>query len=217
MAYRLDPRVQEVVPRGRGPILERLAGPLGVVLLVWVAFILQPLGGRELLLNFGVPAHDFTRPWTYFTSIFLHGSVAHVSGNTTFLALLGVLIGLEGTRRWLAVFVGSAIGAGLFISAFTPVGLTIGASGIVFGYFGYILAAALVERTPWVKLVRIVVAIVLLSAYSATILVGFLPSGGVSWQAHVGGFVGGIVVAVIAEKVVEPRSENAARHRLNPY
>lgn len=217
MAYRLDPRVQEVVPRGRGPLLERLAGPLGVVLLVWVAFILQPLGGRELLLNFGVPAHDFTRPWTYFTSIFLHGSVAHVSGNTTFLALLGVLIGLEGRRRWLAVFVGSAIGAGLFISAFTPVGLTIGASGIVFGYFGYILAAALVERTPWVKLVRIVVAIVLLSAYSATILVGFLPSGGVSWQAHVGGFVGGIVVAVIAEKVVEPRSENAERRPPNPY
>ena len=119
--------------------------------------------------------------------------------------------------RSLAVFVGSAIGAGLFISAFTPVGLTIGASGIVFGYFGYILAAALVERTPWVKLVRIVVAIMLLSAYSATILVGFLPSGGVSWQAHVGGFVGGIVVAVIAEKVVEPRSENAARRPSNPY
>lgn len=182
---------------------------------MWIAFILQPFMGREAWYTWGINAGDFSQPWTYFTSVFLHGSFNHISGNSTFMLLLGVIIGLEGTRRWLAVFAGSAVSAGLFVSALTPVGITVGASGVVFGYFGYILTAALVERTPWVKVLRIVVAVALFGAYSATILVGFLPSDGVSWQAHVGGFIGGVIVAIIAERHVEPRKQLPAPP--NPY
>lgn len=167
--------------------------------------MIQPIAGRDAWSAWGISAGDFSAPWTYFTSVFVHASLAHISGNSTFMLLLGVIIGLEGVKRWVGVFVGSAVTAGLFVSALTPSGVTVGASGVVFGYFGYILTAALVERTLWVKVLRIVVAIALLISYSATIIIGFLPASGVSWQAHVGGFVGGVIVAIIAERGVEPR------------
>lgn len=198
-------RFEAALPSGRGSVPTRTSGPIIVVALMWIVFFAQGVVGPRLAPDWGIPAHDFTAPWTYVTAIFLHANMAHIVGNTVFMLVLGVIIGLEGAGRWLSVFIGSAIGAGVAVTLLTPAGITIGASGIVFGYLGYIFAAAAVETTPWVRLLRVLVSIALLLTYGFSLFSGLIPQAGISWQAHLGGFIGGIVVAIIAEKIIEPR------------
>ena len=67
----------------------------------------------------------------------------------------------------------------------------IGASGLVFGYFGYLLAQGWYERS----FVSIAVAVAVLLLYGS-IIFGVLPQGGfISWEGHLFGLVAGVLAA----------------------
>ena len=68
-----------------------------------------------------------------------------------------------------------------------PRTIGVGASGVVFGYFGYIMVRGLFDRRAVDVLIGAVMA--LCFAYQFSVL---LPHQGIGWQAHVGGLVGGI-------------------------
>jgi len=65
-----------------------------------------------------------------------------------------------------------------------------GASGLVFGYFGYIMVRGFFDRHLIDLLIGAVMA--LSFAYQFTVLV---PQAGIGWQAHIGGLVGGVLGA----------------------
>ena len=79
-----------------------------------------------------------------------------------------------------------------------------GASGLVFGLFAFLLVRGFFNRSWW----QILLSVVLFMAYGS-ILFGLIPSvaGYVSWQAHLGGAVGGVLAAVVL------RARAAARAR----
>ena len=56
------------------------------------------------------------------------------------------------------------------------------------------------EKTLTHKLIRLVVAVVLLWSYWYTIVAGFIPNGSMSWQGHLGGFLFGALAAFYCEK-----------------
>jgi membrane associated rhomboid family serine protease len=63
----------------------------------------------------------------------------------------------------------------------------LGASGLIFGYFGFLLLSAYFERSCR----AIAIALIVLVLYSG-IIWGVLPQGGgISWQTHLFGFIGG--------------------------
>ena len=100
---------------------------------------------------------------------------------------------VRGVRRWMAA---SAViivlgGALVWLLAIGSNEVHIGASGWVFGLFGFLIASAWFERRP----VSIVLAIVAVMLYGGTILFGFLPRPGLSWEGHLFGFVAGVVAA----------------------
>ena len=67
----------------------------------------------------------------------------------------------------------------------------IGASGLVFGYFGYLVARGWYER----RLGSILLAIAVIILYGGLIL-GVLPARGlVSWEAHLFGLIAGVLAA----------------------
>jgi len=69
--------------------------------------------------------------------------------------------------------------------------LHIGASGLVFGYFGYLVARGWYER----RLGSILLAVVVIVLYGG-LIVGVLPARGlVSWEAHLFGLIAGILAA----------------------
>jgi membrane associated rhomboid family serine protease len=126
----------------------------------------------------------------------LHGGLGHLAGNTLPLLVLGFLAFLEGARRF-AVAVGiSWLASGLGTWLFGG-GLTIGASGVVFGLFTYLITRGFYNR-DWRQ---ILLAGVLFAVYGS-ILWGVLPTFGsnVSWQAHLFGALGGVLAAFLLKR-----------------
>ncbi|MEO5663111.1 MAG: rhomboid family intramembrane serine protease [Nocardioides sp.] len=122
----------------------------------------------------------------------LHGGFGHLIANTGPLLVLGFLVLLSGLRQWVAVTAAvwliGGIGTWLFGGAGT---VHIGASGLVFGWLAYLIVRGFFNRQP----AQILVGVAVFLVYGGA-LWGVLPGQpGISWQGHLFGAVGGVVVA----------------------
>lgn len=119
----------------------------------------------------------------------LHGGFTHLLSNTLPLLVLGWFI-LSSRRlpNFILITLTTLIIAGLGTWLTGPQGsIHIGASGLVFGYFGFLLAIAYFERS----LKAFSLAVVVIFLYGGMIF-GVLPrNDGISWQSHLFGFLGG--------------------------
>lgn len=137
---------------------------------------------------------------------FLHDGFEHLLANSIPLILLGTFVLAAGARRFLPTTVVIALVAGLGVW-FTgdPRTLVVGASGVIFGYLGVLLARGIVERSWWNAAVGVLIA--LLYGWQ---LLGVLPTDErISWQGHLFGFLGGVLAAVLFRRR-RPRRRRAA-------
>ncbi len=121
---------------------------------------------------------------------FLHDDWAHLFANLVPGLVLGFLLLM--TRRFVIVtaivWLVSGLGVWLFAPPYT---VTVGASGIIFGWLTYLLVRGLFNRDIW----QILGGAVLFLIYGS-ILWGVLPTNPtVSWQGHLFGAIGGILAA----------------------
>ncbi|MEU3773017.1 rhomboid family intramembrane serine protease [Streptomyces sp. NPDC032472] len=126
------------------------------------------------------------------TSVFLHAEWWHIAGNMLALWVIGgPLEAALGRLRYLAVYLLSGLGASAFVYLLTePNTQTLGASGAVFGLLG--ATVVLVRRLRYEM--RPVITMVVLM-----LVLTFVPLGGslsVSWQAHIGGLVTGLLLGL---------------------
>ena len=123
----------------------------------------------------------------------LHASFGHIAANTGGLLVLGWLCMWPRIANFWQATAGAMLGAGLCAWLFGASGtLHIGASGLVFGYAGYLVARGYYTR----KIVPILVALLVASSFGLSMLVGALPLyPGLSWQSHLGGLLGGVLAA----------------------
>ena len=141
-----------------------------------------------------------------FTAPFLHVSWQHIEGNSLPLFVLGVLAAYRSIARFLVVSLIVLVTSGLAVWLFQSGNeVTVGASGIIFGYFGYVLVRGFLDR----NMVDIGVGVVAGVLYWTILQVAIPGTPGVSWIGHLGGLVGG----VIAAWVVRTRTPIDARPR----
>ncbi|GAA4016484.1 rhomboid family intramembrane serine protease [Deinococcus rubellus] len=164
------------------------------------AALLAVMWGQELTdqLVFGgrldaygiVPRHLDTLSHI-FTAPFLHGSFTHLIGNSLPLAILAFLNALRGAARFvLATLIIMVIG-GALVWLLGRGGNHLGASELVFGYFGLLLASAWHERRTG----PVIAALVALLLYGGA-LWGVLPRDPrISWESHLFGFIAGMLAA----------------------
>ncbi|WP_460707138.1 rhomboid family protein [Luteococcus sediminum] len=164
------------------------AVPVGIM---WVLEAVDTTS-RNALDRFGIQSWSLEGLWGLATAPWLHHGWQHLVNNSGPLLVLGFLVALSGLRRWLATTLVVALTSGLAAWLLSPPGtLTLGASGIVFGWLTYLVARGLWSR----NLVQVLVGIGVFIVYGG-ILWGVLPSTpGISWQAHLGGAVGGLASA----------------------
>jgi membrane associated rhomboid family serine protease len=124
----------------------------------------------------------------------VHDGYGHLLANSAPLIILGTFVLATGTRRFLLATLLIAITSGLAVWLLTPENyLVLGASGVIFGWLGFLLMRGIVERSLWNLGVVLVVGVL----YGWQ-LVALLPSDQrVSWQGHLFGFVGGLLGAVV--------------------
>jgi len=125
---------------------------------------------------------------------FVHGSFGHLMSNTMSLLVFGAFLLFRGVRYYVMVSLGIVGLGGVLLWLFGREAAHIGASGVVFGYFGFLLTRGVYERS--FQSVAVAGLVVLL--YGGMIW-GVLPGAeGVSWDGHLAGLVAGIVVARVA-------------------
>lgn len=121
----------------------------------------------------------------------LHGSVFHLLMNTVPLAVLGGLVMLQGRDVFLAVSLWIVLlgGAGVWVTGRAAV--HVGASGVIFGYFGYLVARGWYGRDP-LALLAGCLTVALYSGMLWGVFPTWLP---ISWEAHLCGLGAGVLAA----------------------
>ena len=172
--------------------LDKQARVLGSVLAVlWAVFLVNViLHGR--LLEFGVIPRTVIGLRGIALSPFLHGSLQHLVANSVSFVVLGWLVLLRGTRAFTRVTIVAALASGTVAWLLGAGGsVHIGASGVIFGYLGYLMLSGWFTRSIGTVLLSLIVTVMW-----GGLVLGVLPGApGVSWQAHLGGFVGGVIAA----------------------
>jgi membrane associated rhomboid family serine protease len=128
---------------------------------------------------------------------FLHADFGHLMGNSVPLILIGTFVLAGGTARFLVstVLIMLVSGLGVWFLG-TPGTHVVGASGVIFGYLGVLLARGVIEHSWWNAAVGVLIA--LLYGWQ---LIGVLPTDErISWQGHLFGFIGGVLAAVITRR-----------------
>lgn len=162
----------------------------GFVTLIWALEIVDfALGGA--LNAYGIFPRHFIGLRGILFAPFLHGSFAHLIANTIPFLTLGWFVMLKDTRDFFVVTAITMLVSGLGVWLFGSSGFHIGASGIIFGYLGFLLARGYFERNIPSIFLSLVVGVL----YGGGIW-GILPNQqGISWEGHLFGFIGGILAA----------------------
>ncbi len=185
-------------PRGRETTASRAKGGLivsgGFVVLLFVIEVINMLTLHALNRTFGLRPRTADGLLDIFTSPLLHANLNHLLSNAFPLVIFGFLVFLSGVRVFLTALAFSWLGSGLTVWLIGTGGITVGASGLVFGLFAFLLVRGFFNHS-WRQ---ILLAVVLFMVYGG-ILLGVLPTMGsyISWQAHLGGAVGGVAAALL--------------------
>ncbi|WP_372968454.1 rhomboid family intramembrane serine protease [Microbacterium sp.] len=176
----------------RSGAFSRFLSPLLLLALMWaIQFADAVLPGS--FTGFGLRSWDLSGLGGILLGPLLHANWAHLVANSVPLLVLGCLVAVEGTRRFWTVTVIVAVIGGLgtwLVNA--PGALTVGASGLVFGYFGYTVMRVFAPGRVAHRVLYALIALAVISVYGGSMLAGVVGvREGISWQAHLFGAIGG--------------------------
>ncbi|WP_243254275.1 rhomboid family intramembrane serine protease [Sulfitobacter indolifex] len=188
--------------------LRRAAALAAFVALLRATQIVNWTSGYGLNPAFGlIPRHVSGMGGIVAMSL-LHGSFAHLVANTLPLLVMGGLLMATATRSLLAVnMMVIVLGGGLVWILGSPA-IHVGASGLIFGWFGFLIARGLVDRSP----VTLGAAVVIGALYGFLLWGVLSGQPGVSWEAHLFGALAGVATALLLRSPVRaPRLRSVDR------
>lgn len=179
--------------------MRKIYPVFGFVGLCWLTFLVNNLVLNGYFSHFGIVPRTVSGLSGIFLAPFLHASFRHLLANTAPLLMLGGVISIRNPATYVLITVVGTIISGTFIWLLARPGCHIGASGLVFCYFGYVMAQAWFQRT----IVNVIVAVVCGLIYGGLIW-GLSPfQSGISWEAHGAGLIAGILMAKIGTQRYE--------------
>ncbi|MGO9822271.1 MAG: rhomboid family intramembrane serine protease [Solirubrobacteraceae bacterium] len=185
---------------------EGLALLLGIVVLMWVIEVINSLDHDGLDNGGGIYPRNVDHVWAIFTAPFLHVSYTHLIDNTIPFVFMGVIIALRGATRLALVTLIVIVVGGLGTWLVAPAGtVTVGASGVVFGYATYLFARGVFNRSVLEIAIGILVGVV----WGGALLASVVPHQGISWQGHVCGAIGGVVAAWLLARPRDPAGKSS--------
>ncbi len=178
-------------PQKQSRLAQALLVVGGLLALMWALEGLDTVTAN-VLDNFGIEPRQLSDLPNILWAPLLHFGWPHLISNSIPFLVLGVITYLSGPVKWLVTTVISAIFSGLAAWLLSPIGtITAGVSGVIFGYLTYLLVRGIFSR----KIGQILISLVVFVLYGS-VLLGVLPgTPGVSWLAHLGGAVGGVIAA----------------------
>jgi membrane associated rhomboid family serine protease len=172
-------------------VLKRFTPILALVASCWIVFVVNSVFFSGALDRFGiVPRHVAGLPGILCAPL-LHASFKHLLANTLPLLVLGGILCVRSRAEFWTITVAGTLVGGALTWVFARHAYHIGASGLIFCFFGYIASLAWFQRT----LGSLVLSAACILFYGG-MLKGLVPaSTAISWESHVAGFAAGILLA----------------------
>jgi membrane associated rhomboid family serine protease len=198
MAHTNPTPVKVETPRGAAIFM------IGAVVLLWILEAIDTvlLGALDRL---GIHAQEPLGWVGIFFAPFLHAGFGHLIANSLPLLVLGflILVGRGGVFRMSVSTSISAASSGLAAWVLTPAHtVVLGASGVVFGWLTYLMARGFFARDAK----SIVISVLVFLLYGSVLWGVFPTAAGVSWQAHLGGAIGGVLAAWLMHRRAAQKS-----------
>ncbi len=164
------------------------------VAIIWICFFVSMV---LPIKEFGLIPRTSIGLIGIITSPFLHGNLAHIISNTialiTFAPILALISDKEGVLEKLVIL---TIVTGVLTWLFARTANHIGASGLIFALYGYLISLGLFKK----KFLQIALSLFMIISYGYMFF-GILPiRPGVSWDGHLFGLIAGILVAKVSSK-----------------
>ncbi|MEV6180314.1 rhomboid family intramembrane serine protease [Streptomyces sp. NPDC052015] len=162
------------------------------VAFVWLVQLANVAAEYDLSRDYGVVSREPGALPHVLSAPFLHWNWAHIESNSGPLFVFGFLAAYRGVARFLALSLLVAVTSGLTVWIFEQSAAnTVGASGLVYGYFGYVVVRGLFDR----HLIDSLIGVVMAASFAYLLTVAVPGTPGVSWLGHLGGLIGGLVGA----------------------
>ncbi len=162
-----------------------------LVAVMWAVELVNALDSYRLDRD-GIVPRNFSHLDGILFAPFLHASFSHLLGNTVPFIILGFAIAFAGARRLLLVTLIVALVSGIGVWLTSPGGtVTVGASGIVFGYATYLICRGMFDR----RVGEVMLGVVVLFLFGGALISDLIPHAGISWEAHLFGGIGGVLAA----------------------
>ena len=186
-------------------VFKRFAPILALTALCWLVFLVNNLLWGGQFDQYGIrPRQLSSLPGIVFAP-FLHGSYQHLAANTLPLLVLGGILCARSKGEFVVVTLAGILLGGGLTWLFARNACHIGASGLIFCYFGYLASLAYFHRTFG----TLCLSVVCILGYGGLVW-GIVPtSTAISWESHLGGLVAGTAVgglmAKLKKRPTEPR------------
>ena len=193
-----EPSLERARSKDKG-LLRRFAPIITVVAVCWAVFVVNNLILHTYLNRYGIiPRQINSLPGILFAP-FLHSSYKHLAANSLPLLILGAIVCVRSKGEFVVVTSCGIVFAGGLTWLFARHAAHVGASGLIFCYFGYLGSLAFFKR----NFATLCLSIICVIAYGG-IIWGILPtSAAVSWEGHLAGMLTGIVAAWFITRVSE--------------
>jgi membrane associated rhomboid family serine protease len=175
----------------KASVLKHNALIVGIALAaMWGLEIIDAIAGQALN-SWGILPREASGLIGIPLAPLLHGDFGHLAANTVPFAVLAFFTLLRGVKTFALVTAFSVVVGGLLVWLMGASAYHIGASGLIFGYFGYLLAAGFFERS-----FKSILLAVLVGLLYGGMIFGVMPGRpGVSWEGHLFGAVAGAAFA----------------------
>lgn len=187
-AQRTDPDPARMIAEARRAFFVMFT----LLCVVWAVQLANWVDDYGLTGDFGIRSHRVDRLADVLCAPFLHVNWQHLEGNSGPLFVFGFLAAYRGVRKFVGLTLLLVLTSGAAVWLFERENVvTVGASGVIYGYFGYVVLRGLIDRNLIDSLIGLV-----MGASFAYILTTAVPgTPGVSWLGHLGGLAGGLAGA----------------------
>ncbi len=177
------------------PFKQQIKTAIAIALLITAIEVINLLTNRSLN-QFGLIPRHISGLFGLISAPFLHGSLWHYFSNIIPFTLFSILMMQHGTDKYIKVTFICTIFSGLLVWIFARQAIHVGASGLIYGYFGYLVLAGILSGRIKLMLISLFVGI----SYG-TLVFGILPIGRyISWESHLFGLIMGLFCAYYFNK-----------------
>ncbi|GLW59206.1 rhomboid family intramembrane serine protease [Kitasatospora phosalacinea] len=179
----------------------------GFLCMVWATQLVNWLLDGRMAMMHGIRPHDPDTLGYLLTAPFLHANWQHLEGNSGPLFVFGFLAAYRGVGKFLGLTALLVVTSGMTVWLFQDSGtVTVGASGLVYGYLGYVVLRGLFDR----HLIDSLIGLVMGASFAYVLTAAVPGTPGVSWLGHLGGLLGGLAGAWIFRDRSPKRSAAAS-------